>query len=98
MEFVHELRGIKYDGNIDDFSIDSSEMEDVHPEENFLDLYISEIMLDEMTTTSIINEATKGFFDKLDIKNILTFLTIDFYTHETTNSSIVEGLTANYAC
>ena len=45
------MQGVKYDGNIDDFSIDNSEMEEINPEENALDLYLSEIMFDEMAAT-----------------------------------------------
>ena len=97
-EGVHEMNGVKYEGDVNDFSIDSAEMEETSPDENVLDLYISEVMLDEMAITSIISNETSGFFDKLDVKSLLTFLTIDFYNHETVNSSIVEGLNANYSC
>ena len=45
------MKGLKYDGDVLDFSIDSTEMEEISPDENIFDLYISEVMLDEMAIT-----------------------------------------------
>lgn len=45
------MKGLKYDGNVEEFSIDSAEMDEISPDENIFDLYISEVMLDEMAIT-----------------------------------------------
>lgn len=45
------MKGVKYDGDIADFSIDAAEMDEISPDENALDLYISDVMLDETAIT-----------------------------------------------
>ena len=45
------MQGVKYDGDIADFSIDSAEIEEINPSENIFDLYLSDAMFDEMATT-----------------------------------------------
>ena len=45
------MRGVKYDGDIADFSIDNSEIDELNSGENILDLCLSEAMLDEIATT-----------------------------------------------
>ena len=60
---------------------------DVIPNEdcNYLDMYISEANLDEKAIKKLIPPSES-------VKNLLSFLTIDFYNHDTVHTGISEGI------
>jgi hypothetical protein len=52
-------------------------------------LYLSDSNLDENAIKKLIPNVE-------NIKNLLSFLTIDFYNHDTVHTGIFEGLKTNY--
>lgn len=80
-----ERNGIKYDCNVSEFSVDTNNDDEF----NYLDLFIGEANLDENTIRNLL-----PYQD--NISNLLSFLTIDFYNHDTVHTGISEGLRTNY--
>lgn len=50
--------------------------------QNYLDLYIGEMILEDMA----VSQQAKGTIK--DIKNLMSFLTVDFYNHDTDHTQI----------
>ena len=68
-----------------EFSVDHQTLDD----QNYLDFFIGEANLDEQAISKLIPNGET-------IKNPLSFLTIDFYNHDTIHTGITEGLKTNY--
>ena len=73
------------DSKITGFSIDSES--DYGENENALDLYITYGTFDRNIVESKLNT---------DLDNLLSFLTVDFYLHETQSSNLTKGPRPNY--
>lgn len=58
-------------------------------EQNYLDFFVGEANLDEQAIRKLVPNAE-------NMKNPLSFLTIDFYNHDTVHTGISEGLKTNY--
>jgi hypothetical protein len=54
--------------------------------ENYLDLYLGEMVLEDMA----VSQQVRGVIR--DVKNLMSFLTVDFYNHDTDHSNVAEGL------
>ena len=72
--------------SITGFSKDSNE-EEISIDENYLDLYITSANFD-----------TEGVQNKLGIEvdNLMSFISVDFYLHETQTSNLMSGKKPNY--
>ena len=68
-----------------EFSVDVVPNDD----SNYLDMYISEANLDDKAIKKLIPPTEMA-------KNLLSFLTIDFYNHDTVHTGIAEGIQTNY--
>lgn len=86
-----EKNGIKYSDNVNEFSMDEQdEMETTQGSGNYLDLWIGNNTIIDTNIKQLTGGQVK------EPNKILTFVTIDFYNHETQHTSIAEGLTTNY--
>ena len=81
------LRGskISVDSHITDFSLVSES--DYGINENSLDLYITSAIFDENTVKNQLN---------LNLVDLLSFISVDFYLHETQTSNLSSGPKINY--
>lgn len=83
-----ERQEVKYTDNVDVFSLDESVLLDENM--NYLDLWIGQNAFDELNVAFATNNQIK------DLSKMLTFVTVDFYNHETLHTNICEGSTPNY--
>ena len=77
------------------FSVDSTELEEQGANANIFDLFLAEFNLDSelvqgivaretsSTTKSIIFSLKLVAYTSIDPKSIITFITVDFYDHDT---------------
>ena len=73
--------------SITGFSIDSKENEDYAVDENSLDLYITTANFDKSSIENKLN---------IPIDNLMSFISVDFYLHETQTSNLMTGQNPNY--
>jgi hypothetical protein len=66
---------------VSEFSVDYSPNE----EQNYLDVFLSDANLDENAINKLVPNSE-------NMKNPLSFLTVDFYNHDTVHTGITEGL------
>ncbi|CAD8068862.1 unnamed protein product [Paramecium primaurelia] len=88
---LYEAEGIKYDDSISVFSVDKDEM--LSPGENFFDLWIGK---GEYQPAELVSSYKTSTQLNLDLGSLLTFVTIDFYDHETQHTSVSEGTSCFY--
>ena len=74
-----------------EFSVDTTETE-LRPGENVIDLWIDRT---QFYPDSLMQVFDHGMFDRNN-PQLVTFLTFDFYNHDTQHSQIVEGIEPNY--
>lgn len=92
-DHVYENNGVKYDDRVSVFSDDTTTDIDNDPGLNYLDIWLGEAELDDSSLRNIM----KGMKEIVqDPKKILTFLTVDFFNHDTQHSSIAEGTHTNF--
>lgn len=78
---VYEHEGIKYNDSISVFEDEKDEIKGLDHQENFFDLYLGQLNLDE---TNVIRHPQNKI---KTVTNIISFLTLDFYNHPTQHSN-----------
>jgi hypothetical protein len=82
---LYSSAGIRYDDSISVFDADESELKDLDNIYNYFDLYLGLLNLDEVAITKNPSNRIK------DVTKIVSFLTVDFYNHDTQHSHFAEG-------
>ncbi len=83
---VYEQAGIKYDDSVSVFDVEEKEMRDLESTENYFDLYLGHLNIDEGVLMKNPQNKIKN------TSHFVSFLTIDFYNHETQHSNFAEGV------
>ena len=82
---IYAWGGIQYDDSISVFEAEESQLKELENQYNFFDLYLGQLNLDELSLTKNQNNKIK------DISKMISFLTVDFYNHDTQHSHFAEG-------
>lgn len=78
---VYEQAGIKYDDTTSVFEVDERELKELDSNENYFDLYLGHLNIDEMVLMKNPQNKIKN------TSHFISFLTVDFYNHETQHSN-----------
>jgi hypothetical protein len=86
---LYEQGDTKYDGSVSVFSVDPDEEEDLQPGENYFDLWVGNAELEPSgLLASYKHYSPTG---AVDMQTLITFMTIDFYDHDTQRTNLAEG-------
>lgn len=80
-----------FDNPVDEFQ-QCEDVEQLGPGQNLLDLWCSEIIFSE----DVFQKEFQSFSKQKS--QLLSFITVDFYNHDTNNSTVVEGLAPFFNC
>ncbi|KAL4432319.1 hypothetical protein ABPG74_011078 [Tetrahymena malaccensis] len=86
---LYEIDNVKYDKNVQEFITEDHAEDELGPGENFFDIYIGTVDLDE-------NVCQRQSDTLLNMQEIMTFFTVDFYNHDTQHTTIVDGKKNSY--
>lgn len=83
---VYEQAGIKYDDTTSVFEVEESEVKELESNENYFDLYLGHISIDESMLLKNPQNKIKN------VSHFVSFVTVDFFNHETQHSDFAEGV------
>ena len=90
---VTKLQRVQNDDDMQsEFSVVTDESE-VTPQENVMDLVVSKAQFDRQRLSQILGNTKENLLPSA----IQTFVTVDFYNHDTRNGDLAEGFEPNYA-
>mgnify|MGYP003686566243 CR=1 FL=1 len=88
---IYEQGGVQYDDTVSVFEAEEEEIKALESNENYFDLYLGQVIIDE--TSLVKNPQNKV----KNIAQVISFLTVDFYNHETQHSDFIEGVSKKVA-
>ena len=88
---IYDWAGIQYDDSISVFEAEEVELKELKPTQNYFDMFLGTLSLEEASLLKHPNNKIK------QVAQLVSFLTVDFYNHETQHSHFVEGTPRNLA-
>lgn len=82
---IYEQAGIKYDDSLSVFEGDEEEIKNLENTFNYFDLHLGLLNIDESTIGVNPHNKIKA------TNSLISFVTVDFYNHETQHSNFLEG-------